>query len=116
MSCGIENPQPIKGCTGPSQCCPGKRRHGGTEEQENADGSYSARHVVPNDSVGARVRPVSHLLTITRIVKRMSEFPEYMEAFYRITLSSVSGGCLNGKRFVIAATGFVRLRFPCEKE
>lgn len=39
-----------------------------------------------------------------------------MEAFYRITLSSASGGCLNGERFVITAISFVRLRFPCEKE
>ena len=67
MSCGIENPQPIEECTGPSQCCPGNRRHGGTEEQENADGSYSARHLVPIRLVGARARAVFHLLTILKL-------------------------------------------------
>ena len=67
MSCGIENPQPIEECTGPSQCCPSNRRHGGTEEQENADGSYSARHLVPISLVGARARAVFHLLTILKL-------------------------------------------------
>jgi len=67
MSCGIENPQPIEECTGPSQCCPSKRSHVGTEEQENADGSYSARHLVPISFVGARARAVLHLLTILKL-------------------------------------------------
>src|SRR5437660_6192057 len=70
MSCGIENPQPIEECTGPSQCCPSNRRHGGTEEQENADGSYSARHLVRISLVGARARAVFHLLTILKLEKR----------------------------------------------
>jgi len=67
MSCGIENPQPIEECTGPSQCRPSNRRHGATEEQENADGSYSARHLVPISFVGARARAVLHLLTVLKL-------------------------------------------------
>jgi hypothetical protein len=82
MSCGIENPQPIEECTGPSQCCPSNRRHGGTEEQENADGSYSARHLVPISFVGARAWVVLHLLNILKL-----ESAEYLAA--RAKLSSV---------------------------
>ena len=67
MSCGIESPQPIKECAGPSQCRPGKRSHGCTEEQEDAYGSNPARHLVPNNFVGARVGAVSHLLTILKV-------------------------------------------------
>ncbi len=67
MGCGIQGPRPIEGCARPSQCRPGKRSHGGTEEQENADGSYSARHLVPISLVGAKARAVSHLLTILKV-------------------------------------------------
>ena len=66
MGGGIESPHPIEGCAGPTQCRPGEGCHAGAEEQENADGSYSARHLVPNDSVGARARTVPHPLTIPR--------------------------------------------------
>jgi hypothetical protein len=67
MSCGIENPQPIEECTGPGQCCPGNRRRGGTEEQENTDGSYSARHLVPTRPVGGSAMAVFPLLTILKL-------------------------------------------------
>lgn len=45
----------------------GKRSHGGTEEQENADGRYSARPLVPISLAGARARAVSHLLTMLKL-------------------------------------------------
>jgi len=67
MTCGIENPQPIEECTGPGQCCPSNRRHRGTEEQDNADGSHSTRHLVPISIVGARAGAVFHLLTILKL-------------------------------------------------
>src|SRR6266567_8176097 len=66
MGCGIQGPHPIEGCARPSQCGPGKRSHGGTEEQENADDRYSARHVLPTNFVGVRAGAVSHLLTILK--------------------------------------------------
>src|SRR5437868_1851605 len=67
MSCGIQKPQSIEEFAGPSQCCPSNRRRGRAEEQENADGRYSARHLVPISIVGARARTVLHLLTILKL-------------------------------------------------
>jgi hypothetical protein len=89
MSCGIENPQPIEECTGPSQCCPGNRRHGGTEEQENADGSYSARHLVPTRFVGGRARTVFHQLTILKL-----ESPESLAVLPKLVAAAMVGDLL----------------------
>jgi len=64
VGCGIEGPHPIEGRAGPGQCRPRKRSHGGTKEQENADGNHSARYLVSSNFFGVRVATVSHQLTI----------------------------------------------------